>query len=89
MVPRTEELLLEGDRDVLGLFGGNPFPNSPPRFVRAVIWQYWFSAMQQKREEGVWWQRRLIGEYAPTLTKLPNGRFGVVEEAASPIPGNP
>jgi lipase maturation factor 1 len=34
MVPRTEELLLEGDRDVLGLFGGNPFPNAPPRFVR-------------------------------------------------------
>ncbi len=89
MVPRTEELLLEGDRDVLGLFGGNPFPNTPPRFVRAVIWQYWFSTMQQKREEGVWWQRRLIGEYAPTLTKLPNGRFGVVEEAVPPIPGNP
>ena len=32
MVPRTEELLLEGDRDVLGLFGGDPFPDAPPRY---------------------------------------------------------
>ena len=89
MVPRTEELLLEGNRDVLGLFAGNPFPDAPPRFVRTVIWQYWFSTMQEKRTEGFWWRRRLLGEYAPTLTKLPNGRFGVVEVAAPPIPGNP
>jgi lipase maturation factor 1 len=89
MVPRTEELLLENDRDVLDLFAGNPFPNAPPRFVRAVIWQYWFSTMQQRRTEGVWWQRRLLGEYAPTLTKLPNGRFGVVEGAPPAIPGGP
>jgi lipase maturation factor 1 len=89
MVPRTEELLLENDRDVLDLFAGNPFPNAPPRFVRAVIWQYWFSTMQQRRAEGVWWERRLLGEYAPTLTKLPNGRFGVVDGTAPAIPDGP
>ncbi|WP_035355060.1 lipase maturation factor family protein [Edaphobacter aggregans] len=80
MVPRTEELLLENDRDVLGLFSGNPFPNAPPRLVRAVLWQYWFSTLEQKHTEGVWWQRQFLGAYAPTLIKLPNGRFGVVDE---------
>ncbi len=29
IVPRTEELLLENDPDVLGLFAGNPFWNAP------------------------------------------------------------
>ena len=80
IVPRTEELLLENDRDVLGLFAGNPFPDTPPRMVRAVLWQYWFSTLEQKRREGVWWQRQLLGGYAPTLTRLSDGRFGVVGE---------
>ena len=80
IVPRTEELLLENDRDVLGLFAGNPFPDAPPHLVRAVLWQYWFSSMEEKRTSGVWWRRQLIGAYAPTLTKLPNNRFGIVEE---------
>jgi hypothetical protein len=80
LVPRTEELLLENDRTVLELFAGNPFPNAPPHLVRAVLWQYWFSTPEQKHAEGIWWQRQLLGAYAPTLTQLPNGRFGVVEE---------
>ncbi|MCU1251517.1 MAG: hypothetical protein JWQ49_4546 [Edaphobacter sp.] len=85
IVPRTEELLLENDRDVLGLFAGNPFPNAPPHLVRAVLWQYWFSSLEEKRTSGVWWRRQFIGLYAPTLRKLPNNRFGIVEE---PTPNN-
>jgi len=80
MVPRTEELLLENNRDVLGLFASNPFPDAPPKFIRAVLWQYWFSTPEQKQSEGLWWQREYLGGYAPTLTPLPNGRYGVVEE---------
>jgi hypothetical protein len=81
MVPRTEELLLENDPDVLGLFAGNPFPAAPPHLVRAVLWQYWFSTMQEKRTSGVWWRRQLIGPYAPTITKLPNNHFQIVEDS--------
>ena len=81
IVPRTEELLLENDRAVLGLFAGNPFPSAPPRVVRAVLWQYWFSSPEQKHTSGVWWRRQFLGSYAPTLIRLPNGRFGIVDEA--------
>jgi len=81
IVPRTEELLLDNDRAVLGLFAGNPFPSSPPRVVRAVLWQYWFSSPEQKHTSGVWWRRQFLGSYAPTLIRLPNGRFGIVDEA--------
>jgi len=81
IVPRTEELLLENDQDVLGLFAGNPFPHAPPRYVRAVRWQYWFSNSEEKRTQGIWWRRDLLTTYAPTLTRLPNGRFGVIEDS--------
>ncbi len=86
IVPRTEERLLENDRAVLGLFAGNPFPIAPPRFVRAVLWQYWFSSFDEKRTTGVWWRRELLGTYAPTLTRLGDGHFRVVEGATASTP---
>jgi hypothetical protein len=89
IVPRTEELLLENDRDVLGLFAGNPFPDAPPRVVRAVLWQYWFSSLEQKQREGVWWRRQLLGTYAPTLIRLDNGRFGIVDDPTLRNPSQP
>ncbi|MFP5204707.1 MAG: lipase maturation factor family protein [Acidobacteriota bacterium] len=78
MVPLTEERLLQNDRDVLALFAGNPFPQAPPRYVRAVLWQYWFTSMQEKRGAGNWWRRSYIGLYAPELTPGPDGRFEAV-----------
>jgi len=57
IVPRTEELLLQNDPDVLTLFRANPFPDSPPKYLRAVLWQYWFSTAPEKRQRGIWWTR--------------------------------
>jgi hypothetical protein len=88
-VPRTEELLLENDRDVLQLFRGNPFPTTPPRYVRTVLWQYWFSTPQQKREHGIWWTRQLLGTYAPTLTRLADGHFAIAQDASLTGPPQP
>jgi hypothetical protein len=82
LVPRTEELLLQNDQDVLGLFAGNPFPGAPPKYVRAVLWQYWFSTREQKREQSIWWTRKYLGTYAPTILRRADGRFGMVEGAS-------
>jgi hypothetical protein len=79
IVPLTEERLLDNDADVLALFRGSPFGKAPPRYVRAVLWQYWFTSMEEKRQTGDWWRRELLGLYAPVLTRLPDGGFGVVE----------
>jgi hypothetical protein len=78
-VPLTEERLLENDPDVLALFRSNPFPQSPPRYVKAVLWQYWFTTLEEKRRTGNWWKRDLMGLYAPQLTRQPDGRFAVIE----------
>ena len=85
IVPGTEERLLAGSKDVIALFAGNPFPASPPRQVRAVLWQYWFTTLAEKRATGMWWKRKLLGLYAPTLELEPDGKFRVVEWP-SPLP---
>jgi lipase maturation factor 1 len=79
IVPLTEERLLENDKDVLGLFRSNPFPQAPPRYIRAVLWQYWFTTSAEKQATGNWWRREFLGMYAPELTKTPDGRAAVVQ----------
>jgi hypothetical protein len=79
IVTRTEERLLTGDKDVLSLFAGNPFPHEPPRRVRAVLWQYWFTTPAEKQAQGTWWRRQLLGLYAPTLEREADGKIAVVE----------
>jgi hypothetical protein len=79
IVARTEVRLLSNDKDVLALFAGNPFPQEPPREVRAELWQYWFTTMQEKRSTGLWWRREYLGLYAPTIERDPGGGIRAVE----------
>jgi len=79
IVPLTEEHLLTNGASVLSLFRDNPFPRVPPRYVRAVLWQYWFTTLDEKRSTGEWWRREYLGLYAPELTPTPDGQFVVVQ----------
>src|SRR6266516_3254729 len=79
IVPNTEVRLLANEKDVLALFAGNPFPHAPPRQVRAVLWQYWFTTPAEKRSQGLWWRREQLGLYAPTLEREDDGRIDVLE----------
>jgi hypothetical protein len=78
IVPRTEERLLEGSPDVLRLFANNPFPR-PPRQIRVLLWQYWFTSMPEKRNQGLWWRRQLLGNFAPTLSRDSSGHIIAIE----------
>jgi hypothetical protein len=78
-VSRTEIRLLSNDSDVLNLFMKNPFPEKPPRQVRAVLWQYWFTTMAEKRAQGLWWRRQFLGLYAPTIERDADGNIRAVE----------
>jgi hypothetical protein len=79
IVPRTEERLLAASPDVLALFASNPFPNGPPRVVRAILWQYWFTSSSEKQAQGLWWKRQALGLYAPSLARDANGKITVAE----------
>jgi lipase maturation factor 1 len=84
IVLRTEVRLLSNDADVLNVFAGNPFPQAAPHLVRAVMWQYWFTTIAEKRREGLWWRRQFLGLYAPTLEREPDGTVHAIEW---PTPG--
>ncbi len=79
IVPNTEERLLSNSQDVLALFAGNPFAKEPPYQIRAVLWQYWFTTMRERRATGMWWRRQLLGLYAPTLGRELDGQIRVIE----------
>jgi hypothetical protein len=60
--------LLEGDRAALGLLRFNPFPDHPPRSVRALLYEYHFTTPEERRQTGAWWKRELRGVYFPPAT---------------------
>jgi lipase maturation factor 1 len=60
--------LLQGSRPVLGLLKGNPFPDSPPRYVRATLFQYHFTNAAEKKETGAWWKRDGEEVYCPVIS---------------------
>ena len=78
-MPNTEIRLLANEPAVLALFAGNPFPRQPPREIRVVLWQYWFTSLEQKRSRGYWWRRQLLGLYAPTIRREPDGTIDVID----------
>ncbi len=61
-------LLLEGSKPVLNLLGTNPFPDIPPKFVRARLYDYHFSDWKTKQATGQWWTRTLKGVYMPAIS---------------------
>jgi hypothetical protein len=60
--------LLEGDRPVLGLLRANPFPEKPPRYVRAMLYEYHFTTPAEHKQTGLWWRRSLTGPYFPAVS---------------------
>ena len=60
--------LLQGSRPVLGLLKRNPFGDSPPRYVRARLFQYHFTDFREKKETHAWWKRGDEEVYCPALS---------------------
>ena len=59
--------LLEGDRATLRLLRRNPFPDAPPRWIRAAFFRYRFTTRRERRETGQWWSREFVGDYLPPV----------------------
>lgn len=64
--------LLKGTPEVLKLIRFNPFPDSPPRYIRTLMYDYKFSTKQEKKELGWWWQREFVGLFSPAMALKEN-----------------
>ena len=60
--------LLKGSPAVLALVAANPFPDRPPKYVRALLYDYRFADPDTYVRTGQWWVRRLEGLYFPQVT---------------------
>jgi predicted DCC family thiol-disulfide oxidoreductase YuxK len=63
--------LLDGSPEVLRLLAGNPFPDHPPRYVRAVLYEYRFTSAPERAASGAWWDRQLIGLFCQLPAREP------------------
>jgi len=71
----AEQRLVEGSKSVIELFRGDPFNGNPPKIVRTVLWQYWFTDMRTMGRTGEWWRRQLLGPYAPPVMRGIDGKI--------------
>ncbi|HEV8657362.1 MAG TPA: lipase maturation factor family protein [Thermoanaerobaculia bacterium] len=65
---RFVQKLLEGDRQTLKLLRSNPFPDQPPKFIRAGFYLYQYTSWKERKETGAWWKRTWVDHYLPPST---------------------
>ena len=58
--------LLHDDPGVLSLFRGNPFPDKPPKYIRAVRYRY--ELVPPDNPQGDWWKREELDAWLPPLS---------------------
>jgi hypothetical protein len=68
---RLVERLAQGSPEVLRLLAKNPFPDRPPRYLRAVLYDYRFTTPVERAQSGDWWKREPLGLYLPPVTFTP------------------
>jgi hypothetical protein len=57
--------LLHNDPAALSLFANNPFPEKPPRYIRAMLYRYKFVP---PNDRGLWWEREELQPWLPPLS---------------------
>jgi hypothetical protein len=63
LLERLMKRILEGEPSVLALLKANPFPGTPPRFVRLTFHDYHFTRPED--HSAAWWKRELRGSTRP------------------------
>lgn len=74
---QLQDGLLRGTSAATELYLVNPFPKTPPRFLRSTTYQYTFTPLSERRAGGTYWTATPQGPYCPILT-LTNGQLSVV-----------
>ena len=67
---RLTERLLHNTPEVVALLERNPFPGTPPRYIRATLYEYQFAypTATETADARQWWKRRELKEYLSTVS---------------------
>ncbi|HET9236526.1 MAG TPA: lipase maturation factor family protein [Oligoflexus sp.] len=60
--------LFEGAEPVQRLLKTQPF-STPPRYIRALLYEYEFTNAAERKARGHWWKRKTLGAYAPVMMR--------------------
>lgn len=71
--------LLSNEKDVLDLIEYNPFPEKPPKYLRALLYKYHYA--DPKKGGNSWWTRELTGDYMPIITRDDSNLVGYLKHA--------
>ncbi len=63
--------LHEGSPSVTGLMAYNPFPESPPHYLRVLAYRYTFTSASERAESGNWWRREYLGQFPQVKPRRP------------------
>ncbi|XP_011631116.1 lipase maturation factor 2-like [Pogonomyrmex barbatus] len=63
--------LLSGQPEVLALLNTveKPFPDRPPKYIKASLYHYHYTPWSQISKTHAWWTRERIGEYFPIFSQ--------------------
>jgi hypothetical protein len=62
--------ILEGSPEVLALLKYNPFPDNPPKYLRAQVYDYTFTNNEERSGTGDVWKRTYTRYYMPVLRSI-------------------
>ena len=71
--------LLQNDAATLSLMAGNPFPERPPVWIRAAMYQYRFTTFAERRAGGAYWVRTRLGEMLQPVSLRTPGFVNALE----------
>jgi len=60
--------ILQGEPTVSALLESNPFPEKPPRYLRAALFHYKFTDKPTRDRTGALWERDYRGDYCPPIS---------------------
>ena len=75
--------ILEGEPSVLRLLGPPPFAH-PPKFMRALLYQYEFTSREERSRTGNIWKRQPLGVYIPKFSLADVSGAGESQPSQSP-----
>jgi hypothetical protein len=59
--------LLNNDKNATELFAENPFPDKPPKYIRAILYRYSFA--KPGNPQHLWWNRERISNWIPARSR--------------------